>query len=168
MCKDAVNKHAKNTTMRQDYPDMVAYIGPSGSSLSAIVSQLAAQMTPARPVIGISATATSLSDKVYKSTTSLQNDSFACTCPLRLAQHGSGGSCTFERGASLFASLEVTYPYFYRMALPDDVVSQAILAFAKYLNVDSVGCIFADAAYPLSIANAIDEKAPEMGVVQRS
>eukprot|EP00971_Amphidinium_carterae_P144220 2858075-Amphidinium_carterae.1 len=51
------------------------------------------------------------------------------------------------------------------MALPDDVVSRAILAFAMYLNADSVGCIYAtEAEYPRSIAEAINQMALEAGI----
>mmetsp|Transcript_37998 Transcript_37998/g.87826 ORF Transcript_37998/g.87826 Transcript_37998/m.87826 type:complete len:951 (-) Transcript_37998:629-3481(-) len=43
---------------------VAACIGPSGSDLSKRVSQEAAQMTPVMPVVGVSGTATSLSNKV--------------------------------------------------------------------------------------------------------
>eukprot|EP00971_Amphidinium_carterae_P102871 2036303-Amphidinium_carterae.1 len=56
--------HAKMTMMRQDYA-VAACIGPSGSDLSKRVSQEAAQMTPVMPVVGVSGTATSLSNKVH-------------------------------------------------------------------------------------------------------
>eukprot|EP00971_Amphidinium_carterae_P177793 3526386-Amphidinium_carterae.1 len=56
--------HAKMTMMRQEHA-VAASIGPSGSDLCKSVSAAAAQMTPVIPVVGISCTATSLSNKVH-------------------------------------------------------------------------------------------------------
>jgi len=119
---DQVEAALQTEAAEEDHPDFGGVIGPSGSSLCRSVSEVANRMDPVRPVLGISCTATSLSNKEL-------------------------------------------YPNFYRMALPDDVVSEAILGFAIYLGASSIGCIFANAEYPRSIADAIDQKALEGNIV---